>query len=369
MPQEPSGVNVYSPKIRDEALVRRFVSQNGTGYVAISIQEGSTPKDPDADSLNLDVWWNDVLANPTNTSGNPYGTKVLTVTADSLVRDDVGKYHFNIGPDYTKNRGLLTAIWTYTVDGVAFQFIDHMQVLDQMPLYDTLSESEKATVEQVSWMFADLYDSTEGGPHLIEEFQTHWGYERIAQMMRLAVQKMNYIGNFNNPPTNWQVGAGGSGGYQTQGNQVSVTQVMPDGSSTTTTYTTASSSSSGGTGVPANFYGLTVWGTYIEVLRHLRDSYTEIPNRPGMDVTYTDRTQYWQRWGQTLQSEEQNWKQAVKSAKISMLSMSRGSLLVAGGIFGGSSRGIFQAGTYAAQVRSWRFYPAAPAIAWGSTAH
>jgi hypothetical protein len=104
-------------------------------------------------------------------------------------------------------------------------------------------------------------------------------------------------------------------------------------------------------------------------MRHFRDTYTEIPNRPGMDVTYTDRRDYWSRWNQNLQQEEQQWRQAVKAAKMSMLSLSRGSLLVAGGIYGGSALGIFQAGTYAAQVRSWRFYPAAPAIAWGSTRH
>ena len=39
------GIRVYSPKIRDEALVRKFVSLNSPGYVAISIQQGATPVD------------------------------------------------------------------------------------------------------------------------------------------------------------------------------------------------------------------------------------------------------------------------------------------------------------------------------------
>lgn len=366
MAQEPSGVAIYSPKIRDEALVRKFVSLNGTGYIAISIQQGKDAVDPDPDTLQVTIWFNDVLTDPSTT--NPYGTAVQTVTASSITRDDVGKYHYLMGPSLTANRGLLTAIWTYQVNGVAFQFIDHLQVLDPMPTYDSLTDAEKLTVEQVTWMFGDMYDSTEGGPHLIEEFQTHWNYERIAQMLHIAVMKMNYIGNFGNPPTTWVVGGAATPGYTVAGQQVTVTQTMPDGSSTSTTYTTQSSTS-GGNGLPSAMYGLAVWGTYIECLRHFRDSYTEIPNRPNMDVTYVDRTQYFSRWTQTLQSEEAAWKQAVKAAKMSALSLSKGSLLVSGGIYGGSAFGVFQSGTYAAQVRSWRFYPAAPAIAWGATSH
>lgn len=367
MPNEPSGVSIYSPKIRDEALVRKFISLNGTGYVAVSIQQGVTPTDPDAGTLSLAVWFNDVLAAPATT--NPYGTLVMTVAADALTRDDVGKYHFMLGPGVTANRGLVTAVWTYQVNSVAFQFTDHLQILDPMPLYDSLTDSQKLTVEQVSWMFGDMYDSTEGGPHLIEEFQSHWNYERIAQMMQIAVMKINYIGNFGNPPTTWSVGTGGSSPYTVPGHQVTVTQNMPNGSSTTTTYTTGTTTTGGSGGFPANFFGLIVWGTYIECLRHLRDSYTEIPDRPNMDVTYVNRRDYYNRWQATLGEEEQAYKTAVTQAKLSLLSMSRGSLLVAGGIYGGSSLGVFQSGTYAAQVRSWRFYPAAPAIAWGATSH
>lgn len=363
---ESSGISIYSPKIRDQAVVRKFVSQFGTGYVAISIQNGATAVDPDTDTLILTLWYNDVVTSPS--TGNPYGTQVAQITSTSLDRDDLGKYHYNIGPTYTSNRGLLTAVWTYSINGMAFQFIDHLQVLEPMPLYETLTASEKSTVEMVTNMFGDMYDNTDGGgPHLVEEFQTHWGYERIAQMMAIAVQKMNYIGNYGNAPTTWSVGATGATlGTNIAGQTVTVVQTMPDGTSTTTSYQTASSTiggSSGG-GLPDAFYGLAVWGTYIECLRHFRDSYTELPQRPGMDVTYVDRSQYYERWSQSLQSEEQDYKAALKSAKISMLSLSRGSLLVAGGIYSVGATGLFQYGTYAAQVRSFRFYPAAFAIAY-----
>src|ERR1700744_5132119 len=77
MANEPSGVSVYSPKIANEALVRKFISLNGSGYVAISIQapgtvgSQATAVDPDAGSLSLAIWYLDPLTSPPPT--NPYG--------------------------------------------------------------------------------------------------------------------------------------------------------------------------------------------------------------------------------------------------------------------------------------------------------
>lgn len=367
MTNQPSGVSVWSPKIANESLVRKFISLNGNGYIAISIQDSTqgsqaVPVDPDADSLSIAIWFNDVVTAPS--TSNPYGTQVLTVTASSITRADVGAYYYDLGPGLTANRGLITAVWSYTVNSVQFQFTDYLQVLDPMPLYDSLTDAEKQQVELVSNMFGDLYDSTEGGPHIIEEFQTKWNYERIAQMMTVAVMRINLLGNYGNPPTTWSIGtSAASGSYTVPGQLVTQTQILPDGSSTTVSFTTVSSTTGGASSVPGNMQGLVVLGTYLECMRHFRDSYTEIPNRAGMDVTYTDRRDYWQRWQSNLQAEVADWEKMVKSAKISNLSMSSGSLLVAGGIYG-TNAGIFVYGQYASSVRSMRFYPAAPAITW-----
>lgn len=378
MADEPSGVSVWSPHIADESLVRKFISLNSSGYVAISIQDTkpnaitnpsqAVPVDPDLGSLTLTVWFANVINNPPQPGSNPYGTQVLQVTQDSLTRVDVGKFFYNIGPSLTSNRGLLTCVWTYTINGVQFQFTDHMQILDAMPLYDSLSESERMVVENVSWMFGDLFDSVDGGPHLLEEFQSHWNYERIAQMQKICVYRMNFIGNFCNAPTQWDIGTTANSPVLYQSEEITKVQQLPDGQINSITYPTRPTST-GGSGVPPQLYGLVVLGTYLECMRHLRDSYTEIPQRPGMDVAYTDRTQYQQRWQANLSAELQDWKQAVKASKMSLLNMSKGSLLVGGGIYGGSAMGVFQAGTYAAQTRSWRMYPAASAVMWGATGH
>lgn len=323
----PSGDSVYSPKIREQSLVRKFLSQGGRGYVAIDIYNGTTSVDPDPDTLHLEVWFKDVTAHE---GQDPRGTRLVTVPAGEIHREEIGKFYYEIGPPNTGYRGLLTAQWSYQVDGVAFTYSDYLQILNPMPLYDSCTEAEKSIVEQVSWMFGDMFDSTEGGPYLIEPFQTHFDYERIAQLARQAATRMGLTGY---PIRSWDFGP------------------------------------NDGEKVPEHFQGLMVLGTYYEVVRHLVRSYTEIPAFQGMNVTFTDRRDYASRWQQILATEWPDYVRMIKMAKRSLLSLSRGSMLVAGGIYGGNAKGIFKSGTYAAQVRGWRFYPAAPAMMWGATRH
>jgi hypothetical protein len=323
---EPSGQGIYSPKIRDQSLVRKFIAQNGTGYTAIAITDGNTFVDPDADTLNLAVYFDDVTVEFPPVAP---GVQIVNVGPSSITKKDTGHWYFEIGPPNTAYRGVLTMVWTYSINSVPFTFTDYAQILNQMPLYESLADPEKSVIEQVSWMLGDLFDSTEGGPNLIEPFQTHFDYERLAQCEKRAVTRMNLIGY---PVHYWDIGPCG----------------IP---------------------VPPTFHGLLVLGTYLEVVRFLVASYTEIPLFQGANITYTDRRDYAQRWNQIFQQEWPEYVTYVKMQKRASLQLGRGALLVGGGIFGGNALGIFQAGTYASQVRSWRFYPAAPAISWGATSH
>lgn len=330
MAEQPSGAGVYSPKIRDQALVRKFVSQYGNGYVAIDVRgrEGSVDADPD--TMRLRLWYKDPTEEIPSTD-DPRGLEVLDTT--EVNHPETGKYDYNIGPEHTAQRGVLTAEWTYQVSGNEFKFLDNLQVLNHMPIYDSLDDEHRSVVEQVSWMLGDLYDSAEGGPHLIDEFQTRFDYERIALLMGRAITRMNTTGF---PVTAWSLGA-------------------PGGT------TTAQAGYP-----PSDFTGLLIIGTYLEVIRHLRDSYVEIPNRPNMNVTYTDRRDYSQRWAQILTSEWPEYVRMIKMAKRKMLNLGRGSLLLAGGIYGGNATGLFMYGTYVSQTRAFRFYPAAPSVSWPS---
>jgi hypothetical protein len=323
---EPSGQGISSPKIRDQSLVRKFLAQNGTGYTALAITNGATFVDPDEGTLNLAVYFQDVTAQYPPT---PPGNQIANVGPTLITKQDTGHYYYEIGPPNTAYRGVLTMIWTYQINGVPFTFRDYAQILNQMPLYESLRESEKCIVEQVSHMLGDLFDSTDGGPNLIEPFQTHFDYERLAQCLQLAVVRTNVIGY---PVTYWGIGP------ETEA-------------------------------IHGAFEGLLVLGTYLECVRHLVRSYTEIPVFQGANVTIADRRDYQMRWNTIFTQEWPEYQSYVKMAKRKLLSLGRGALLVGGGIYGGNALGIFQAGTYASQVRSWRFYPAAPAISWGASNH
>ena len=320
------GPEVYSQKLVSAAKARKFVSQNGRGYLSISIQTpGGDPVDPADGTLTLKVWLNLL----DGTAVDYRGDLVVNATTDTgIVRDDVGKFHYDIGPQYTANKGLLSVEWGYEVDDKDFVFQDDMQIQEQMPFYDVMREDAKLLVEQASWFFADLFDSTTGGPWLNENFQSHFDYNRIAFLMGQGLMKLNVLGY---PVTSYGV-------------------TMDDAK------------------IPKNFTQLTLWATKLEAIRHLIVSYTEQPAYPNTATTYTDRRDYADRWRAVIEEEKPEFAQAVKMAKRSLLRLGRGSLLVGGGIYGGSARGFYVPGIYAAQTRAFRFYPAAPAVSWGAQA-
>ena len=322
----PSGIGIFSPKITDQSLVRKFVALNGYGYVAITIYDGQNAVDPDPGTLQLQVWFDDVT-DPTATATDPRGELVITADPTQINRADTGMYDYPIGPAYTGNRGVLTAQWTYQVNGSSFTYNDFLQILDQMPQYEALSPEDKLMVQQVSWMFGDLFYSTEGGLHLIDEFQTHFDYERISELAAVATTRFNYTG-------------------------------FP-----VTTYTFSGPGATGG-----QFNGLLMLGTYLEVVRHAWRTYIEIPAFPGMNVTYTDRRDYAQRWENLFNSEWSEYQTMVKMAKRELLQLGRGALLLGGGFFGSSgARSLFLFSPYNAMTRAFKFYPAAAAISFPAT--
>jgi hypothetical protein len=323
-PYEADGFWAYSPKMRSQALVRKQISQGGSGYVGLAIT--GSGEYVDADDISVSVFRRTDFSDDSDLAVSPLGKlEVDGAIGDAIVRDAVGRYHYDIGVALTGQKAHLTVVWKYTVAEAEYSFTDYLAVVEPMPFYETLQPFEKSIVEQVLWMFGDLFDSTTGGPHLVEPFQTHFGYERIAQLMAVAVQRMNVMAQ---PITRWGIGPGVS--------------------------------------FPEPVTGLVLMGTYIEVLKHLMRAYVEQPDFKNMQVTYTDRRDYLQRWQTIYQDEKADFAQALKQVKRSFLSLGRGSLLVSGGIFGGGAKGPFIPGIYAAQVRSYRFYPAAPAISWAN---
>jgi len=316
------GTGVFSPKLRQASVVRKQVSQGGYGDLGLEIRSKTGRVDPDELSLRL-FRKNDF---DTYNETDALGVMILELpTGDAkIIKEDVGRYYVELGPDVTDVLGNLTALWRYKIGDLVFSYTDNITIMEPMPNYELLRDYERFTVQQVSWMFGDLFDSTEGGPNLLENFQTHYNYERLAQLLNVTVTRLNFIGN---PTTSWTVGTGDDGEQ-----------------------------------VPDYIRGMLVFGLYLEVLKHFMRSYVEQPDFKNMQVTYTDRRDYLQRWKGIYDDEKREFDPAFKLAKRRLLGLAQGSLLVSGGIYGGGVNGIFMAGTYAAQVRSYRFYPATAAI-------
>jgi len=312
-------------------VVRSQISRGGVDKIGIRITGSSGAVDADASTVHLDIY------QETDFDDNdPDGS--LIISADEGVDIDhpeTGLYTYTLTPPVTNVVCLLKAVWTYQVDGVNISYTEFLQIRDPMPLYDGFSDAEKGAVQTIVNLFADSYDSTTGGPHLIEEFQTKYNNERIAELLLWSVQKMNLT---KQPITQWTLTVPSQGMVST---------------------------------FPTAYWGLLIMGGYLEVLRHLCRSYVEQPDiRNSGDVIYLDRRDYLDRWAMVLKMEEKQFDDMLTLVKRKAMNLGSTSMLVAGGIFGGQGRGgLFMPGMYAAQTRAGRFYPAAPSVSWGGYIH
>lgn len=303
----PNPTDTASPRFYSSTVVKRQVSLGSSQKVGIrTVNEDGVAEN--VDSILLRV----------------LDREALVHTYEEISNPEVGTYEVVIGPPVTGTRRHLTLMWTYTKDSNTIEFSDEIVVLERMPTYETLSDAEKGVVEQINWLFDDLFDSTEGGAFLAENFQSHFNYERLAQLTLRAVQKINMS---NQPITNYAFGGGGTGSRY-----------------------------------PSKYYSVLISAAYLEVLRHLIRSYVEIPDFRGMSTTYTDRRDYINRWRMVLDEEKEDVAKAITLMKREHLNLGGGALLVSGGMFGSSGRTAFYPGVNNAMARGSRMYPTAPLI-------
>ena len=320
-PYTYDGLVNWSPKLRSHSLVWRPLPQGQFSEIGIEVQGESGPVDPT--SIRCEVILDtDFDASSSEGFEPPEGEVIAVFETDDIEREGLGTYTLTLTPEHTQHRGNVTARWSYEAEGVESGFIDHLRITEHMPTYHSLRDWERGTVDTVMFMLGDLFDSTDGGPHLQEAYQTRFGPERLAQLLSVATTRINTIGQ---PLTTFGTGPGSKEVHQ-------------------------------------NLRGLMVIGLYIEVLKHLVRSYVEQPEFRNQQVNYTDRRDYFQRWQTVLQDETRDFTRSVALAKRSLLGLGRGSLLVSGGIWG-SGRGAYRGGAYGMQQRGARFWPAAPVVA------
>lgn len=287
-----------TPDLRE----RQYVSRYATDLLGLAVHKDGIPADVDGNLVDVTL---------VRDAGS---VTVFTRAAD---REAVGLYETRLTSEETAEPGTYSVHWTYDLDGSPEQYTTYIQIGEVAPDYDRLAPALKEAVDSVYIRFADLFDSPLGGPNLQTYFQSHFGRQRIAQLLRIAAGRLN-------------------------------TMAQPHQTLTVEG--------------PTPSFPMARWGslletaTYLEVLRHLVRSYVEQPAFIGGNVTRLDRRDYMDRWQSVLRDEEAIFKSQLDVFKISMMGLGKPKVLVSGGVYGRYGPTRF-AGSVAARPRYWsRFY-------------
>ena len=259
----------------------QWVNQYDTPTLGLIIYIQGVPADPDGGAVTVMMIDN--------------GTR-NTLFLRPATRADAGSYQIALTSADTVMPGDYTLRWNFTANGVADYYETGIEVGVFSPDYAALSVDMQDIIEQ-SWnRFEDLFDSPFGGPNLQTYRQTHFTRNRLAQLLRIAVGRLNTISQ---------------------------------------PYMTYTVDGNGGAVFPIAQWGpLLEKALYVETLKHLRRSYLEQPALMGGDVTRVDRRDYFDRWGQVLQEEEADLKNQLDTFKIRNMFLGKPQVLVGGGVFG-----------------------------------
>lgn len=286
---------------------RQYLSQFSRLPLGFQVYIGGQPGDPDGQTATGQLLMQD-----------PDGTRTL-VNSYTAVRDSPGSFTITPSSADTQSPGYAELVWSYAISGQAQQYASYLEIGPANPAYDALPpEMQDFLNEQVWVRFADLFDSAGGGPNLQSYFQAHWSRGRAAQMMAIALQKINAVAQ------PWS-------SYTLDGN--------------------------GGPAYPLNFWGgLLASYTYAECVKQLIRSYTEQPAFQGPPVARQDRRDYADRWREALKDEQAELKSLLDVFKIRHILNGSPRVLVSGGTYGRYAPTRI-AGSVAARPRMWaRWY-------------
>jgi hypothetical protein len=278
---------------------RQYVSQYAIDTVGLNIVQNQVPLDADGP----------VIVSMVNENT---GAIVFNRTADHL---GVGDYATAFNSSETSIPGSYVIRWDYDIAGAQQYFEGGIEIGPASPAYDNLPDPMKMIIESVWIRMADLIDSPGGGPNALTYVQSKFGRGRIAELLRIALGRMN-------------------------------TMAQP--------FQTYTLDGNGGAQFPyAQWGSLLESMVWIETIKHLIRIYTEQPNFMGSgNVSRLDRRDYVQRWRDVLMEEEELVKQQLQVFKISSMGLGRPAVLISGGVYGryGPTR---MAGSIAARPRYW----------------
>lgn len=266
--------------LADTLVDRRYVSRYAIEPIGLTISVGGTPTNADA-SVQVTM----------ETTDEPPVT-VFTRAADN---PDIGVYEVTLSSVETSNPGFYTVTWSYVLGSVAQVYVGNLEIGEPSPAYDNLDEGFKAIIESAYMRFADLFDSPYGGPHLQVYFQSRFGRGRMAQLLGVAINRLNTI---SQPRMTYSL--------DTTNNPFPFAQ----------------------------WGGLAEHALYVETIKHLIRSYTEQPEAMNVAVARHDRRDYMSRWQSVLSMEEADLRAELETFKIAHMGLSHPRVLVSGGVFG-----------------------------------
>lgn len=288
-----------------DIIDRKYVSRFSQPTFGITVHKAGVLADADANPTVSMLSY----PNPNNT-GTP--TVLWTKTA---TRDSVGAYSVTLSSVEAGTPGYFSLGWDYDIDTVNQTYLIDIEIGQTAPDYDALMPNWKGAIESVWIKFADLFDSPYGGPNLQVYIQTHFGRNRLAQFLPSALQRLNA--------------------------ESSPHQSFPFN----------------GTDFPFEEWGgLLSQSLYIEVLKHLIRSYTEIPEAIlGTSISRMDRRDYASRWQTVYDMELEEFSLNLSRYRKAFMGLGYASVLVAGGAYGNWGPQINAGGAGEAAARGY-FY-------------
>jgi hypothetical protein len=275
--------------------------------LGIIINVVGAPTDPDGDVVTLSMV---PVADP-GTGQTAAASPVFTATA---TRQATGVYAYTTTAANLSRVGYFTVYWSFALSGVTQVVQTWLQVAPPAPAYDALPLVARNVVEQVYANFSDGTDSPMGGPNLLQWPQSHFGRNRVAQLLYQTIQHINAAAQ----PSNWFSADGSTSG------------LFPY----------------------LQWGGLVLSGLSVQVILHLMRSYVEDPDLVGNVQVRANRRDYLSRWSQMLPYEQQEYKRQLDVFKLSQMAGPR--VLVSGGAYGNwNNMRTFNMASFPAYAAFW----------------
>lgn len=259
-------------------LYPRFVSQHSTPTLGITTIVGAIPANVDSNAVQAHVT-------------NDAGTLIINRAATHIT---TGQYGIVLDPSTeTSTQGNYLLTFLYAVATVPNSYTFAFTIGPASPAYDSTLPGFQQIIESVWIRFADLYDSAVGGPYLQTFFQTRFNRDRMAQLLQIAIGRLNTI---SQPQMNYSINAD----------------------------------------FPFASWGpLLSQALYVEIIKHLVRSYIEQPEVAlSSPISRLDRRDYMQRWQTMLEIESADLELQLETFKIDNMGLGNSGVLISGGAYG-----------------------------------